>query len=74
MSVRRHAQILAHAFAASIGSKKRKKEIRKGNMSLLECRAVKVVKSKKKNAFKKNRKCKKQTHAGPILKNTVVEL
>lgn len=61
MSVRRHAQILAHAFGASIGNKgEKRKEIRKGNMSSLEWRVVNVMKSKK-NAFKKNRKCKKQT-------------
>lgn len=61
MSVRRHAQILAHAFSASIGNKgEKRKEIRKGNMSSLEWRVVNVMKSKK-NAFKKNRKCKKQT-------------
>lgn len=48
MSVCRHARILAHAFTASTGSKKRKKEIRIGNMSLLERGAVKVVKRKKK--------------------------
>lgn len=74
MSVRRRAQILAHAFTASIGSKKRKKEIRKRNMSWLECRAVKVVKSKKMHSGKIENVRNRHTHADSIVKNSVIEL
>lgn len=46
--------------------KERKKEI------LLEYRAVKVVKNKKKYTSKKNRKCKKQTYTQTLCRKIVL--
>lgn len=51
---------------------KKRKDIIKGNMSLLEWRAVNVVKTKKKKLHSKKTENVKNRHADPALKNSVI--